>query len=245
LRRIVTLAAAALLLCAAGCAPAEPKEGVVVRLPDDIEAANPPPLQPGIYYELYIAQEDHDLNMVAHKKGVSVVDLMRINNLNTTELKEGQAIYIPRKREEPETYQPEIRTERHFIWPVEGTLVTRFGDDIGGANANYILIEAEYGANVRAAKSGIVSLAYEGDEEGLPGYRGFEEWGNFIWITHGGGNATVYAHLAKTFKREGDAVTQGDTIGTVGSSGDVEGPGLRFMIYGDNGLPVNPVPLLP
>ena len=69
--------------------------------------------------------------------------------------------------------------------------------------------------------------------------------GRQVWIDHGEGIVTRYAHLeAVAPLRVGDAVTQGQVIGAVGSSGYPEGgPHLHFEIrvgedfYGD-GLPL-------
>lgn len=69
--------------------------------------------------------------------------------------------------------------------------------------------------------------------------------GRQIWISHGAGIVTRYAHLsAVAALRVGDAVAQGEVIGAVGSSGFPEGgPHLHFEIrdgddfYGD-GLPL-------
>src|SRR5258708_31663512 len=69
--------------------------------------------------------------------------------------------------------------------------------------------------------------------------------GRQIWIDHGGDIVTRYAHLSGVAPlRPGDAVTQGQVIGAVGSSGYPEGgPHLHFEIrigedfYGD-GLPL-------
>ena len=227
----------------ASCGGSRPKPGMVVRLPDEIEAAAPAKAPPGSY-TVYIAHKDDNVNAVARSFKVNVTELIRINNFSSMELREGQAVYIPRKIWPSGVYRPRIRTERYFIWPLKGQMITRFGDDIGGARARYILIRADKGASVAAAKSGVVSIAYQGDEQGLPGHPNFEDWGNFIWIAHREGEATVYAHLSKTLKKEGAKVTQGDTIGMVGTSGDVSSPALRFMIY-EGGLPVDPVALLP
>jgi murein DD-endopeptidase MepM/ murein hydrolase activator NlpD len=69
--------------------------------------------------------------------------------------------------------------------------------------------------------------------------------GRQVWIDHGGGIVTRYAHLSAVAPlREGDIVPQGQVIGAVGSSGYPEGgPHLHFEIrigedfYGD-GLPL-------
>jgi murein DD-endopeptidase MepM/ murein hydrolase activator NlpD len=65
--------------------------------------------------------------------------------------------------------------------------------------------------------------------------------GRQVWIDHGGGVVTRYAHLSAVEPlRAGDFVTQGQLIGAVGSSGYQEGgPHLHFEIrigedfYGD------------
>src|SRR2546430_1261030 len=69
--------------------------------------------------------------------------------------------------------------------------------------------------------------------------------GRQVWIDHGGGIVTRYAHLSAVAPlRVGDAVAQGQVVGAVGSSGYPEGgPHLHFEIrvgddfYGD-GLPL-------
>jgi murein DD-endopeptidase MepM/ murein hydrolase activator NlpD len=69
--------------------------------------------------------------------------------------------------------------------------------------------------------------------------------GRQVWIDHGEGIVTRYAHLSAVAPlRVGDVVTQGQEIGAVGSSGYPEGgPHLHFEIrededfYGD-GLPL-------
>jgi len=69
--------------------------------------------------------------------------------------------------------------------------------------------------------------------------------GRQVWIDHGGGIVTRYAHLSAVAPlRVGDVVAQGEVIGAVGSSGYPEGgPHLHFEIrvgddfYGD-GLPL-------
>ena len=230
-------------LVLAGCSNGEQRDRMVVRLPDEFETSPSWEPAPGSYRTAYIAHENDDLGVIARSYDVPVNELAQFNRLSSSILREGQVIYIPRKEKTPGTVQKEIQSEAFFIWPVKGTVTTGFGDDIGGAEAKYVLIEAAHGTMVKAAKSGVVSVAYQGDEEGQPGNPYYADWGNFLWISHGGGEFTIYAHLAKTFKEEGASVTQGDTIGMVGTSGEASSPVLRFMLYED-GDPVDPIPLL-
>ena len=50
---------------------------------------------------------------------------------------------------------------------------------------------------------------------------------------------TVYAHCKKIYVKKGDTITQGQTIGEVGSTGNTTGPHLHFEIRKNNRY-VNP-----
>ena len=53
-------------------------------------------------------------------------------------------------------------------------------------------------------------------------------YGNVVFIKHRNGNETVYAHLSKINVQRGQSVSQGQTIGLVGSTGWATGPHLHF-----------------
>ncbi|MES2361228.1 MAG: peptidoglycan DD-metalloendopeptidase family protein [Pseudomonadota bacterium] len=53
-------------------------------------------------------------------------------------------------------------------------------------------------------------------------------YGNVVFIKHRNGHETVYAHLSKLMVQKGQNVSQGQTIGLVGSTGWATGPHLHF-----------------
>ena len=111
-----------------------------------------------------------------------------------------------------------------LIWPVNsGKVIKKFGE-----NRNLILntITVNYGVdikitsdkNVKAVSSGIISVI-----EWIPGY------GSIIIISHSDDYRTVYSHLEEIYVQEGDEVTIGQTIASVG--GSIEGNVLHFEIW--------------
>ncbi len=69
-------------------------------------------------------------------------------------------------------------------------------------------------------------------------------YGRYIIIKHDNGYSSLYAHLSKILIQVGDHITQGQTIGTVGSSGWSTGTHLHIEIRSPEGT-VNPLEVLP
>jgi murein DD-endopeptidase MepM/ murein hydrolase activator NlpD len=89
-------------------------------------------------------------------------------------------------------------------------------------------IAAPWGAPVFAAADGVVQMA--GRHSG---------YGNFIKLSHGGGNGSGYGHLSRIMVRPGQQVRRGQRIGAVGSTGLSTGPHLHYEWY-KNGMAINP-----
>ena len=63
--------------------------------------------------------------------------------------------------------------------------------------------------------------------------------GNWIGINHGNGVYTVYMHMSVRLVAEGTKVSQGQTIGLVGTTGSSTGNHLHFSVR-KNGAYVSP-----
>lgn len=88
---------------------------------------------------------------------------------------------------------------------------------------------ADVGTPVYATGDGVVKNAY---------FSG--TYGNVIFVDHGYGYETRYAHLSKFNARKGERVKRGDIIGFVGSTGLSGGPHLHYeVLY--KGLQINPI----
>ena len=122
-----------------------------------------------------------------------------------------------------------------FLWPC--TSSRRITSDFGmreiptpGATANHngIDIGAPTGSAILASASGRVTTSKYSYSAG-----------NYIVISHGNGVSTVYMHCSALYVSEGEMVSQGQTIGAVGSTGFSTGPHLHFGVM-VNGAYVNP-----
>ena len=65
-------------------------------------------------------------------------------------------------------------------------------------------------------------------------------YGNVVKIQHSNGLITLYAHLQSIMVVNGQTVSQGQTVGLIGSTGNSTGPHLHFEVW-RNGVRVNPL----
>jgi murein DD-endopeptidase MepM/ murein hydrolase activator NlpD len=125
------------------------------------------------------------------------------------------------------------------IWPVVGALEGGLGgrrNPFSGRGYEYHDgqdIDAAYGVSVQVAASGRVTVAQR--------QRGY---GNVVYVDHGAGLSTRYGHLSQINVAVGQTVTQGQTIGLVGSTGRSTGPHLHYEVRINN-QPVDPRRYLP
>lgn len=89
-------------------------------------------------------------------------------------------------------------------------------------------LAADAGTPIYAARSGVVTTA---TYSGSAGY--------YVTINHGDGYSSIYMHMTNYVVRSGAAVSQGQLIGYVGSTGISTGNHLHFGIA-KNGAYVNP-----
>jgi len=118
-----------------------------------------------------------------------------------------------------------------FTWPVHGQ-ISQFASwyHMG------IDITSPYGSALVAAKSGVVKAISTGSYDG--GY------GNSVYIDHGGGVETHYAHMGNVSVGVGQTVVGGSTvIGSIGLTGRTTGPHVHLELR-QNGALVNPLPYL-
>lgn len=129
---------------------------------------------------------------------------------------------------------PEQSAQPALVWPAPGPITSPFG---GGRRHPGIDIDGVTGDPVEAAANGTVVQAGAAPA----GYSGY---GNIVMIDHGGGIATLYAHLSRVDVAVGQPVEQGQQIGAIGATGMATGDHLHFEVRVENN-PTDPMAWLP
>ena len=123
-----------------------------------------------------------------------------------------------------------------YIWPVDSRYIT---STMGG----------------RTSPGGVGSTNHKGTDIGRVGYTSpiyaskagtvivsqySSSYGNYVVVSHGSGNTTLYGHMSSRKVEVGQYVNQGAVLGITGSTGNSTGPHLHFEIT-ENGVRVNPL----
>ena len=118
-------------------------------------------------------------------------------------------------------------------WPVEGSVLYRFGRAINPNNAtirwNGIGIGTAEGTAVKSVSSGTVEYAER-----------FGTYGLTVIVNHGAGDYSIYGSLAQARVAKGSHILKGQVIGTVGTSDPDLAAHLHFEIR-PNGRAVDPL----
>lgn len=130
----------------------------------------------------------------------------------------------------------------YWAWPTDANyIVTSFFGYRWGSMHNAIDISGTgYGSNIYAANNGVVTLVRGGCVAGNTSCNG--RGGNYIIINHNSNNYyTIYMHLKDIYVSEGQVVSRGQIIGSMGNTGNVVpvptssapylGTHLHFGIY--------------
>ena len=110
----------------------------------------------------------------------------------------------------------------HRHHPILHRRKMHYGVDIGAAS----------GTPIRAMRDGVVTRSER-----------MGTYGNVVFVDHGDGVETRYAHARELLVKPGQRVVRGEVLATVGSTGRSTGPHLHFEVRKD-GVAVDPTPYL-
>lgn len=118
-------------------------------------------------------------------------------------------------------------TKGNLPWPVQGRVLSTFGNG-QGVNRNGLVIAAAEGTAIKAIHPGRVVFA--------DWMRGF---GNLLILDHGDDIMSLYAHVQQFRVGVGERVENNDVIAVVGNTGGRSQPALYFEVR-RGGEPIDP-----
>lgn len=119
------------------------------------------------------------------------------------------------------------------IWPVRGWLSSTFGGRISPFTGQQ---EFHSGIDICTRNHTLVVSPADGIVSSIDSDYGY---GKMLFINHGNGIKTKYAHLDKILVKKGQYVKRGQEIALVGTTGRTTGPHLHYEVA-LNGVPVDP-----
>ena len=120
------------------------------------------------------------------------------------------------------------------IWPVRGLITAGYGYRVSPFTGQREMhegldIATSFGTPIMATADGVVSFVGP-----------LAAFGNVVFINHGHGFTTFYAHTSSARVKEGQQVKRGQIIAYVGTSGRTTGPHVHYEVQ-VNGATVNPL----
>lgn len=201
-----------------------------LRVITDLEVEKPSPTVYGIGGSL-----ESEAELTLENVNASDLDLITVLDKDLVRLRE-MANYQEESFNNLRDYlsdQKDLIERTPHRWPARGFVSSSFGprtDPFTGLSRLHegVDIVARRGTPVRAPAEGIVT--YAGVDPTL---------GEMVVLDHGYGVITRYGHHDTVLVREGQRISRGDVIGTVGSTGKSTGPHLHYEIR-INDIAVNP-----
>ena len=189
----------------------------------------PEPENIGVYHNV---QKGETIWRIAKTYGVAIENIIQVNQIpDVAQIEQHQLLFIPGVTEVREIIVEDIEKQSEFIWPIVGKVIGHYNQMEGGYFKKGIDIQAPYGEEVKAARTGRVVFS-----DRLVGY------GETVILDHEDGFFSVYAQNAKNLVSLGDRVVKNTPICQVGGTQKLSY--MHFQIR-KNAVGSNPLYYLP
>jgi septal ring factor EnvC (AmiA/AmiB activator) len=163
-----------------------------------------------------------ELNAEREKKRVLLASLQQESFSYQNEIERLMERIRAREKEQKIEYTGIARYKGDLPWPVKGEVVRRFGK-----YAMDGVVQISQGLDIQTEDGAEVKSIFKGKVV----YMGWiDRYGYTLIVDHGGGYYSIYAHVRKALKKEGEEIAAQDAIALAGQSGNVLNPTLHFEI---------------
>lgn len=220
------------------------QRGLMVRLRNDIESSRTEKSREELRLRTLEQQRTLSLAQTKRSAAQTAARIKRIERDETRLTGVIAALESARRRAEDAArargtarpVAPAVRREATLDWPVDGSLLYRFGRVVNPNNTttrwNGIGIGAPAGTPVKAIGAGEVMVAET-----------FGTYGLTVIVQQSGGDYSVYGSLSSIAVRKGGIVSRGQIIGAVGTA-DPELPSHLHFEFRPEGRAVDPLDYL-
>lgn len=181
--------------------PQDLHAGMVIRVPSGTRNKAVPVASAETLKQSDKVAEADDADMQLTAKPVAVVDRVKAEN------QRGRI-------------DPVAAHAKGLAWPVNGTVIRRFGEQGNGVTHTGINIRVAENTPVVATDKGTVIYAGEG----------LRTYGQLVLLRHGNGIVSAYAHNNQILVKKGETVKKGQVIALSGATGNVDQPQLHFEL---------------
>ena len=220
------------------------QRGLMVRLRNDIESSRTEKSREELRLRTLEQQRTLSLAQTKRSAAQTAARIKRIERDETRltgviaalESARRRAEDVARARGTARPVAPAVRREATLDWPVDGSLLYRFGRVVNPNNTttrwNGIGIGAPAGTPVKSIGAGEVMVAET-----------FGTYGLTVIVQQSGGDYSVYGSLSSIAVRKGGIVSRGQVIGAVGTA-DPELPSHLHFEFRPEGRAVDPMDYL-
>lgn len=213
-------------------------------IPDNPDTTSVPIRTKPISHEVI---EGETVDSIAKQYDITREALIKANNLKAPfKLEELQILTIPPQVTESATNEPlsvgdiinptpfnspqsSMQQNVSTNLPVDGTVISRFGEQNLGVKNNGINIEAPIGSDIHSESAG--QVVYSGTDP---------KFGNLVIVKSDNEEIFMaYSHMNDLIVKKGDSIAKGQILGHVGQTGNVESPQLHFAVRNGK-IPVDP-----
>lgn len=179
----------------------------------------------------HVVKSGDTLNSISKKYKADLGDILSYNGLaKDSKIKSGDIVIIPdgvvsttgskvARSSSPSSSKGYPEYSGYYMRPIVGG---RRSQGLHGNNG--IDLAAPVGTPILASANGKVIVSRKS------GYNG--GYGLYVVVSHSNGTQTLYAHMSRNDVYVGQSVSQGQTIGAVGSTGRSTGPHIHFEVRG-------------